>query len=171
MESKAAVLGEDCYVHAFTALVVRHRDRDDAFARAVAAPAEHDDDDGDADKAVLALREVSVGRCPHSKLRAIVFALEALAEAKDDAGDDVAADVLLPRAARCVAVARVPHLHAELAFVERFARDETFLGVEGYALTTLRCALSIVLDEARDAARDVVDSLVDAAVAARDPPF
>ena len=42
----------------------------------------------------------------------------------------------------------MPHLHAELAYVEAFARDD-FLGVEGYALTTFRCALDVALcDEA-----------------------
>ena len=148
----AAVLG-DVYDHVFTALVVRHEARDDAVAaalacrRAAAPAAAAAGDDPAAARAADALRGVVEGRSAHAKLRAVVFALEALAEAR--AGEaDVSADALLPRAAACVAAADVPHLHAELAFMENFATDESFLGVEGYALTTLRCALSIVLGEA-----------------------
>jgi hypothetical protein len=148
----AAVLG-DVYDHVFTALVVRHEARDDAVAAALAARRAADPaaaaagDDPAAARAADALRGVVEGRSAHAKLRAVVFALEALAEAR--AGEaDVSADALLPRAAACVAAADVPHLHAELAFMENFATDESFLGVEGYALTTLRCALSIVLGEA-----------------------
>ena len=92
--------------------------------------------------------ESRAGRDAHAKLVCLVFALEALGEA--DGAADVTADVLLPRAAACVAEARVPHLHAELAFVEAFARDG-FLGVEGYALATLRSAL-IMLAAPEDAA-------------------
>ena len=56
----------------------------------------------------------------------------------------VSADVLLPLAVRCLLDANVPAIHAELAFVERFSRDD-FLGIEGYALTTFYCAIAVII--------------------------
>ena len=67
------------------------------------------------------------------------------------------ADVLLPRAVACVAEAKVPHLRAELAYVDAFARDDVLLGAEGYALTTLSCALDVLADGDDSGEQPVLD--------------
>jgi len=69
----------------------------------------------------------------------------------------VTADVLLPRAVACVAEAKVPHLRAELAYVDAFARDDVLLGAEGYALTTLSCALDVLADGDDSGEQPVLD--------------
>ncbi|KAJ8605220.1 hypothetical protein CTAYLR_000463 [Chrysophaeum taylorii] len=113
-------------------------------------------------KAVAALKTLDAAKTPSDKLRCLVSSVEALARSplfdKDDDDDDrdqgrnnnnnnnnrdVTADVLLPLAVDCVRAARVPKLHAHLAFVEHLGRDD-FLGVQGYALTTIHCALSVL---------------------------
>ena len=72
-------------------------------------------------------------------------------------GAAVTADVLLPRAVACVAEAKVPHLRAELAYVDAFARDDVLLGAEGYALTTLSCALDVLADGDDSGEQPVLD--------------
>ena len=81
--------------------------------------------------------------------------LEALGDS--DEGPLVTADVLLPRAVACVAEAKVPHLRAELAYVDAFARDDVLLGAEGYALTTLSCALDVLADGDDSGEQPVLD--------------
>ena len=65
--------------------------------------------------------------------------------------------VELPRAVACVAEAKVPHLRAELAYVDAFARDDVLLGAEGYALTTLSCALDVLADGDDSGEQPVLD--------------
>ena len=104
---------------------------------------------------------------PLDKLHTITFALRELANAamtssssssrRQRTGDneldddslavvpeDVSADVLLPQAVDCVRAARLPHFHAHLAFVEALCHTRDFLGAQGYALTTLRCAIAVL---------------------------
>ena len=107
------------------------------------------------DSCAAALAKIGAGRDAHAKLRALVFCLEALGDS--DEGPLVTADVLLPRAVACVAEAKVPHLRAELAYVDAFARDDVLLGAEGYALTTLSCALDVLADGDDSGEQPVLD--------------
>ena len=50
-----------------------------------------------------------------------------------------------------------PHLRAELAYVDAFARDDVLLGAEGYALTTLSCALDVLADGDDSGEQPVLD--------------
>ena len=106
-------------------------------------------------RGAAALAKIGAGRDAHAKLRALVFCLEALGDS--DEGPLVTADVLLPRAVACVAEAKVPHLRAELAYVDAFARDDVLLGAEGYALTTLSCALDVLADGDDSGEQPVLD--------------
>jgi len=56
----------------------------------------------------------------------------------------VTADVLLPLAVDAVRAARVPHLHAHLAYVDHLCHPSDCLGRHGYALTTLACAVAVL---------------------------
>ena len=52
------------------------------------------------------------------------------------------ADSLLAMVCQHVVTANIPHLHAEVAFIDEFSRDEQLLsGKEGYALITLQASL------------------------------
>ena len=102
-----------------------------------------------------ALAKIGAGRDAHAKPRALVFCLEALGDS--DEGPLVTADVLLPRAVACVAEAKVPHLRAELAHVDAFARDYGYWAPSGYALTTLRCALDVLGGRRRPGEQPVLD--------------
>jgi hypothetical protein len=58
-----------------------------------------------------------------------------------------------------VVAANIQHLHAEVAFIEEFSRDEQLLsGKEGYALITLQASLHY-LDSLDDLPCDVSPSL------------
>ena len=94
--------------------------------------------------AVRALRALQDHRAPNDKLRHLVLAVEALARVPDDANDDCDADLLLPLAVDAVRAAALPHLHAHLNLIETLGRDDG-LGVQGYALTTLRCAIALLI--------------------------
>jgi hypothetical protein len=52
-------------------------------------------------------------------------------------------------------VANIPHMNAEIAFLEEFARDERLLrGKEGYALVTLQASLHF-LNASNDFEEDI----------------
>ena len=93
-----------------------------------------------------ALSNLATTKSPLDKLHRITFAVRELAASakKEDDDDEVSADILLPLAVDCVRAARVPHLHAHLAFVEALCHHRDFLGSQGYALTTLRCAVAVL---------------------------
>mmetsp|Transcript_286 Transcript_286/g.349 ORF Transcript_286/g.349 Transcript_286/m.349 type:complete len:1072 (-) Transcript_286:246-3461(-) len=64
--------------------------------------------------------------------------------------NSLSADDLLPLLAKHVSLANIPYLHAELAFVTLFCRDEALLiGRHGYALTSL-CAAVKALDSQKE---------------------
>ena len=146
-----ALVAEATYPFTFTALVRRHRDADATLERVLAARGGAGEG---AARSVLrgaaALSKMCECRDVHAKLRSLVFCLEALGGGDGDEGA-ISADVLLPRAVACVAEAKVPHVRAELAYVTAFARDDALLGAEGYALTTLSCALDVLADSVDDA--------------------
>lgn len=65
------------------------------------------------------------------------------------------ADTLLAMVCQHVVSANIPHLHAEIAFIEEFSRDEQLLsGKEGYALITLQASLHY-LDTLEELPRDM----------------
>ena len=151
-----ALVAEATYIHAFTALVRRNRDADATLERVLAARGGAGEGAArSVRRGAAALAKIGAGRDAHAKLRALVFCLEALGDS--DEGPLVTADVLLPRAVACVAEAKVPHLRAELAYVDAFARDDVLLGAEGYALTTLSCALDVLADGDDSGEQPVLD--------------
>ena len=151
-----ALVAEATYIHAFTALVRRNRDADATLERVLAARGGAGEGAArSVRRGAAALAKIGAGRDAHAKLRALVFCLEALGDS--DEGPPVTADVLLPRAVACVAEAKVPHLRAELAYVDAFARDDVLLGAEGYALTTLSCALDVLADGDDSGEQPVLD--------------
>lgn len=100
-------------------------------------------------RAIKALRAMRSACTAHDKLRCAVAALEAAGEMEGGRSGEAAAmltaDELLPTVCAHLIEARVPHLHAQLAFVSAFGREETCYGREGYALVTLEAALKIVM--------------------------
>jgi len=108
--------------------------------------------------AIAALRSLPPSRTPTDKLACCVTFLERVSDHFSSAYDGgsgrcIDADALLVLVCRHVVAANVPHLHAEVAFVEEFSRDEQLLcGKEGYALITLQASLHYLdgLDELPD---------------------
>lgn len=67
----------------------------------------------------------------------------------------VSADSLLKMVCLHLVVANVPHVNAEISFLEEFARDERLLrGKEGYALVTLQASLHF-LNASEDFEKDI----------------
>ncbi|KAL9183319.1 hypothetical protein ACHAXT_005106 [Thalassiosira profunda] len=102
--------------------------------------------------AIGALRALPQAKTPTDKLLHCVEFLEHVSAHFSSLfeGKCIDADTLLIMACQHVVAASVPHLHAEVAFVEEFARDEQLLsGKEGYALITLQASLHYLdsLDE------------------------
>jgi len=91
-------------------------------------------------EAIESLALISKSRTGYDKLRCLVTTCERLAENKH-----INADELLPRFARALLQSRTPKLPAELVFIEHFCDRQMLLGVEGYALTTIQAALTMVL--------------------------
>ena len=91
-------------------------------------------------EAVESLALLSKSRTGYDKLRCLVTTCERLT-----ANKHVTADELLPRFAQALVQARTPKLPAELVFIEHFCDRQMLLGAEGYALTTIQAALTMVL--------------------------
>lgn len=92
-------------------------------------------------RAVTALNTIVHQRAPNDKLKCIVVAIEELAKTPDR--PNVPADLLLPLAVDAVRAVQVPNLHAHLNLIQHLGRDD-FIGVQGYALTTLHCAIAVL---------------------------
>lgn len=97
--------------------------------------------------AVVALRALPQVHTPAEKLSHCVAFLESISEHFSTLyqGKCIDADTLLIMVCQHVVhvvASNVNHLHAEVAFLEEFARDEQLLsGKEGYALITLQASL------------------------------
>ncbi|KAK7253819.1 vacuolar sorting protein [Aureococcus anophagefferens] len=119
------------------------------------AAARRDADEGGRRRAdapsVRHLRSLPAKRSARAKLRALVGALEALAEELEKRQiDSVASDDLMPALCEAVRDARIETPHAQVAFAKHFCRDErVFLGVDGYALTSFEIALAALGDPSR----------------------
>ena len=94
--------------------------------------------------AVVALRALPQVHTPAEKLSHCVAFLESISDHFSTLyqGKCIDADTLLIMVCQHVVASNVNHLHAEVAFLEEFARDEQLLsGKEGYALITLQASL------------------------------
>lgn len=94
-------------------------------------------------RAVAALKSMQNQRAPNDKLKCVVVAIESVARTSEVPDDETPADLLLPLAVDMVRAARLDHAHAHLNLIERLGRDDG-LGVQGYALTTLYCAIAVL---------------------------
>uniref|UniRef100_A0A7S3K0A3 VPS9 domain-containing protein n=1 Tax=Aureoumbra lagunensis TaxID=44058 RepID=A0A7S3K0A3_9STRA len=79
---------------------------------------------------------------PLAKLELFTTAVRDLARAGGD--EDVDADLLLPLAVDCLRAARISNFNAHLGYIEAFCHSRDFLGAQGYAFTTLRCAVAFL---------------------------
>jgi len=97
------------------------------------------------DSALSALRSLPDAHCTAEKLNLIVKFLEDISYlfSRDrKSRRAINADNLLEMVCQHLIVAKVPHLNAEIAFIQEFADDDQLLrGKEGYALVTLQAAL------------------------------
>jgi len=102
--------------------------------------------------AIAALRSLPQAHTPTDKLLQCVEFLEYVSIHFSSLfqGKCIDADTLLVMVCQHVVAANIIHLHAEVAFIEEFSRDEQLLnGKEGYALITLQASLHYLdsLDE------------------------
>ncbi len=102
--------------------------------------------------AIAALRALPQVHTPADKLYHCVVFLESISTHFSTLyqGKCIDADTLLVMVCQHVVASNVDHLHAEVAFLEEFSRDEQLLsGKEGYALITLQASLHYLdsLDE------------------------
>ena len=94
--------------------------------------------------AIGALQALPQAHTPTDKLLHCVEFLEYVSEhfSSSFQGKCIDADTLLIMVCQHVVAANIKHLHAEVAFIEEFSRDEQLLsGKEGYALITLQASL------------------------------
>ena len=111
--------------------------------------------------AISALQFVPRAHTPTDKLLHCVEFLECVSAhfSSTFRGKCIDADTLLLMVCQHVVAANIQHLHAEVAFIEEFSRDEQLLsGKEGYALITLQASLHY-LDSLDDLPCDVSPSL------------
>ncbi|KAL7530729.1 hypothetical protein ACHAXR_003645 [Thalassiosira sp. AJA248-18] len=102
--------------------------------------------------AIAALQSIPQAHTPTDKLLCCVEFLEFVSSHFSSLfrGKGIDADTLLIMVCQHVVAANINHLHAEVAFIEEFSRDEQLLsGKEGYALITLQASLHYLdsLDE------------------------
>eukprot|EP00579_Thalassiosira_antarctica_P021743 CAMPEP_0201971674 /NCGR_PEP_ID=MMETSP0904-20121228/38157_1 /ASSEMBLY_ACC=CAM_ASM_000553 /TAXON_ID=420261 /ORGANISM="Thalassiosira antarctica, Strain CCMP982" /LENGTH=190 /DNA_ID=CAMNT_0048521179 /DNA_START=286 /DNA_END=858 /DNA_ORIENTATION=- len=94
--------------------------------------------------AIRALQSLPQAHSPTDKLLHCVEFLEYVSDhfSSSFQGKCIDADTLLLMVCQHVVAAYINHLHAEVAFIEEFSRDEQLLsGKEGYALITLQASL------------------------------
>ena len=111
--------------------------------------------------AIVALQSLPPAHTPTEKLLHCVEFLECISIHFSTTfhGKCIDADTMLLMVCQHVLVANVPHLHAEVAFIEEFSRDEQLLcGKEGYALITLQASLHY-LDSLEELPCDVLPSI------------
>mmetsp|Transcript_3575 Transcript_3575/g.9557 ORF Transcript_3575/g.9557 Transcript_3575/m.9557 type:complete len:385 (-) Transcript_3575:172-1326(-) len=124
-------------------------------------------------EALEALLRLPEARVPSDKLRYCVNFVESISshfcgsssntpdvmqsvKSKVTSGPSMGADSLLKMVCEHIIVGKVPHLNAELKFLEEFATDEHVLkGKEGYALVTLQSSLRF-LNLSDDIEHDVI---------------
>jgi len=111
--------------------------------------------------AIGVLQSMSQAHTPTDKLLYCVEFLELISANYSSSFQEgqnkcIDADSLLAMVCQHVVAANIPHLHAEIAFIEEFSRDEQLLsGKEGYALITLQASLHY-LDSLEELPRDML---------------
>lgn len=107
-------------------------------------------------KALKTLTQIPEAHAPVEKLSFCVSFLEHLSDHCSAPNKKaMGADSLLKMVCLHLVVANVPHMNAEVAFLEEFARDERLLqGKEGYALVTLQASLHF-LNASNDFENDI----------------
>jgi hypothetical protein len=111
--------------------------------------------------AIVALQSLPPAHTPTEKLVHCVEFLECISLhfSTTYRGKCIDADTMLLMVCQHILVANVPHLHAEVAFIEEFSRDEQLLsGKEGYALITLQASLHY-LDSLEELPCDILPSI------------
>mmetsp|Transcript_3202 Transcript_3202/g.4941 ORF Transcript_3202/g.4941 Transcript_3202/m.4941 type:complete len:660 (+) Transcript_3202:191-2170(+) len=104
--------------------------------------------------AVGAIKMLTSAHSAVDKLRHCVNFLELISEHFAGA---ITADSLLKMVCEHIIAAKVPHINAEIGFLEEFARDEQLLrGREGYALVTIQASLHF-LNSCHDFQSDIFD--------------
>jgi hypothetical protein len=96
--------------------------------------------------ALQALHQLTEAHSAVDKLRYCVQFLEQISDyfsgEQDSKQAPMGADSLLKLVCQHILVAKLPGIHAQIAFLDEFARDEHLLrGKEGYALVTLQASL------------------------------
>ena len=107
-------------------------------------------------KALYTLTQIPETHSPVDKLRECVKFLEQISDHFSAPNHKaLGADSLLKMVCLHLVIANVPHMNAELVFLEEFARDERLLqGKEGYALVTLQASLHF-LNASNDFENDI----------------
>jgi Vacuolar sorting protein 9 (VPS9) domain len=107
-------------------------------------------------KALKTLSQIPEAHAPVEKLSFCVTFLEHVSDHCSAPNKKaLGADSLLKMVCLHLVVANVPHMNAEVAFLEEFARDERLLqGKEGYALVTLQASLHF-LNASNDFENDI----------------
>lgn len=111
--------------------------------------------------AITALQSVPRAHTPTGKLFHCVEFLEYVSEhfSSSFQGRCIDADTLLVMVCQHIVAANIKHLHAEVAFIQEFSRDEQLLsGKEGYALITLQASL-FYLDSLDELPSDLVPNI------------
>mmetsp|Transcript_23733 Transcript_23733/g.45238 ORF Transcript_23733/g.45238 Transcript_23733/m.45238 type:complete len:873 (+) Transcript_23733:125-2743(+) len=162
------VFGE-LYDDVFREIILQTEEKDESLlAKGMELRKKCDDDDGKcasregsvnneasssiSQSAIGALRSLPRAHTSTDKLLHCVEFLEYISEHFSSLFRDkcIDADTLLMMVCQHVVAASIEHLHAEVAFIEEFSRDEQLLsGKEGYALITLQASLHYLdsLDE------------------------
>jgi Mu-like prophage protein len=103
--------------------------------------------------AIKSIKRLPLYHAVGDKLRCCVELLEFVSRLGTN--QNMGADFLLTLVCQHLAVASIPHLNAECAFLEEFAKDEQLLrGKEGYALVTIQASIHF-LNASEDIIQDV----------------
>jgi hypothetical protein len=95
--------------------------------------------------ALQALRALPQFTTCYDKLLCLVEVMELVSKSLEG-GSEATADILLISLCKHLIWAEIPQLHAELYFVEQFAREDYWLvGREGYALTSIEAAVTVLM--------------------------
>lgn len=104
-------------------------------------------------EAIISIRRLPLYHSVGDKLRCCVELLEFVSQS--GMNHNMGADFLLTLVCQHLAIAAIPHLNAECAFLEEFAKDEQLLqGKEGYALVTIQASIHF-LNASDDIIQDV----------------
>ncbi|KAL3765811.1 hypothetical protein ACHAWU_002606 [Discostella pseudostelligera] len=169
---EALIFGE-LYDECFDEIIYEKREKDESLVAKVETLRKRCNDSSQLDageeegstsishSAIGALQSLPQAHTPTDKLLYCVEFLELISAHYSSSFQEgqnkcIDADSLLAMVCQHVVAANIPHLHAEIAFIEEFSRDEQLLsGKEGYALITLQASLHY-LDSLEELPRDML---------------